>query len=210
MVFVPDGDDETLGLRERKKRRTREALTEAAVALFAERGYDQTTVADIAAAADVAPRTFFSYFPSKEAVLFAGTDDRLELIGAAFADLPDGLEPVDALRRIVDRIADMADLAGPQRLQRLQALLSNAELQAMALQRLLAAERLIADQLRTTYADRYDAPAARALSGALVGALVAAVLHSAERGHSAARTRAELHRALDILEPALNHPPHHR
>ncbi|MBM7789160.1 TetR family transcriptional regulator [Tenggerimyces flavus] len=204
------GDDETLGLRERKKRRTREALTDAALALFAERGYERTTVADIAAAADIAPRTFFSYFPNKEAVLFAGTDQRLELIAAAFADLPDGLEPVNAIRRIVDRIADMADLAGPQRLQRVGALLSDTGLQAMALQRLFTAERLIAEQLRTTYPDRYDDAIARTLSGALVGALVATVLHCAERGYSAERTRTELHRALDLLGPGLNRPAQRR
>lgn len=204
MLIVTNGDDETLGLRERKKRRTREALTDAALALFADRGYERTTVADIAAAADVAPRTFFSYFPNKEAVLFAGTDERLELIAAAFADLPDGLDPVDAVRRFVDRIADMADLAGPQRLKRVGALLSDSGLQAMALQRLFTAERLIAEQLRATYPDRYDNALARTLSGALVGALVATVLHSAESGHSPAQTRAELHRALDLLEPALN------
>ncbi len=207
MTLVANGDDETLGLRERKKRRTREALTEAALALFADRGYERTTVADIAAAADIAPRTFFSYFPTKEAVLFAGTDERLELIVAAFADLPDGLDPVDAIRRIVDRIADMADLAGPQRLQRIGALLSDSGLQAMALQRLFTAERLIAEQLRATYPAHYDDAKARTLSGALVGALVATVLHSAESGYTPARTRTELHRALDVLEPALSRPP---
>src|SRR5918994_275367 len=58
-----------LGLRERKKQRTRQALRQAAVRLFLERGFEATTIADIAAAAEVAPRTFFSYYPTKEDVV---------------------------------------------------------------------------------------------------------------------------------------------
>ena len=57
---------EHTGLRERSKAKRREAIVRAAMELFAERGYDATTVADIAAAADVAPRTVAMYFPSKQ------------------------------------------------------------------------------------------------------------------------------------------------
>ena len=92
----------TEGLRERKKQRTREQIIEAATTLFAERGYQATTITDIAAAADVAPRTFFSYFPSKEAVVFHNVDRDLEGLASALRDRLPGENAFDALRRWID------------------------------------------------------------------------------------------------------------
>ena len=96
------------GLRERKKQRTRQQIIEAAMGLFAERGYHSTTIADIAAAADVAPRTFFSYFPSKEAVVFHDVDRQLDSLAAALRDRLPGESVFDALRRWIDAIFDAA------------------------------------------------------------------------------------------------------
>jgi AcrR family transcriptional regulator len=90
------------GLRERKKQRTREQIIEAAMGLFAERGYHATTIADIAEAADVSPRTFFSYFPSKEAVVFHNVDRDLDSLAAALQDRLPGESAFDALRRWID------------------------------------------------------------------------------------------------------------
>ena len=90
------------GLRERKKQRTREQIIEAAMGLFAERGYHATTIADIATAAEVAPRTFFSYFQSKEAVVFHNVDRDLDGLAAALRDRPPGETAFDALRRWID------------------------------------------------------------------------------------------------------------
>jgi AcrR family transcriptional regulator len=94
------------GLRERKKQRTREQIIQAAMRLFAERGYHATTIADIAEAADVAPRTFFSYFPSKEAVVFHDADRTLDGLAAALRDRLPGETAFDALRRWIDTMFD--------------------------------------------------------------------------------------------------------
>ena len=94
------------GLRERKKQRTREQIVEAAMRLFADRGYHATTIADIASAADVAPRTFFSYFPSKEAVVFHNVDRDLDALASALRDRPAGETVYDALRRWIDSMFD--------------------------------------------------------------------------------------------------------
>jgi AcrR family transcriptional regulator len=88
--------------RERKKARTREQIVAAAYRLFRERGYHTTTVADIAAAADIAPRTFFSYFPSKEAVVFHEFDGLFASLKETIDGRPEGETAIDALRRWID------------------------------------------------------------------------------------------------------------
>jgi AcrR family transcriptional regulator len=89
------------GLRERKKRRTRDALLRAALELFTTRGYEQTTVDDIAEAADVSQRTFFRYFAGKEeAAFFVPRLAESHVIEAVRAR-PPGEAPLEALRRAV-------------------------------------------------------------------------------------------------------------
>ena len=90
------------GIRERKKERTREQIVDAAMGLFAERGYQATTIADIATAADVARRTFFAYFPSKEAVVFHNVDRDLDGLAGALRHRLPGETAFDALRRWID------------------------------------------------------------------------------------------------------------
>jgi AcrR family transcriptional regulator len=86
------------GRRERKKLETREALQQAARRLFAERGYDATTVKEIADAADVAERTFFRYFASKEDLLLPDLVSRLQAFERATAARPAGEPPLAAIR----------------------------------------------------------------------------------------------------------------
>lgn len=106
------------GLRERKKQRTREQIVEAAMRLFAERGYQATTIADIAAAADIAPRTFFSYFPTKEAVVFHNADYEVEGLASALRDGLPGETAFDALRRWIDGMFDEWMVKGDEALLR--------------------------------------------------------------------------------------------
>lgn len=83
--------DENEGLRARKQRQTREAIHRAAVRLATEHGPDTATVADISAAAEISPRTFFNYYPSKEDAIVGfrddlPSDDELDAFSAAAGD----------------------------------------------------------------------------------------------------------------------------
>ena len=76
------------GLRERKRQQTRERLTRAAMALFLDRGFEATTLDDIAAAADISRRSFFHYFDSKEDVVFTWHEEITAALVAAIAARP--------------------------------------------------------------------------------------------------------------------------
>lgn len=87
-----------LGLRERKKRRTRETIARVALELFDRQGYAETTIAQVAAAADVSPRTVSGYFPAKEELAFPDDEEALALLQAHLRERgPDTLAP-QALR----------------------------------------------------------------------------------------------------------------
>src|SRR6476660_6904445 len=87
-----------LGLRERKKQQTRDRIAREALQLFAERGYDETTLADIAEAADVASRTIFAYFESKEDIVLCKELTFLDTLKRMLDERPAGTTTVDALR----------------------------------------------------------------------------------------------------------------
>jgi AcrR family transcriptional regulator len=89
------------GLRERKKQQTRETIARVALQLFAKRGYDQTTLAEIAEAADVSTRTIFAYYQSKEDILFCDDPAFGERLRRALEQRPPGVSTVDALREFL-------------------------------------------------------------------------------------------------------------
>src|SRR5438067_8091267 len=93
------------GLRERKKQQTRETIERVALRLFAERGYDQTTLDDIADAADVSRRTIFAYFESKEDILFCKEPGYIEKVREMLAQRPPGATTVDALREFMSSVS---------------------------------------------------------------------------------------------------------
>lgn len=93
-----DPGDQEASLRERKKRATRAALRRSAVELVATRGLAAVTVEDIAAAADVSPRTFFNYFPSKEDAVTGWDPSVLADMVARLLERPPGEAPPTALR----------------------------------------------------------------------------------------------------------------
>jgi len=100
MPFVADVRGEpALGLRERKKQRTRATLLDAAVELCDRQGFERTTVDQIAAIAEVSPRTFSRYFATKDAIAFALIDDAIDLAALELARQPRELNHFEALRR---------------------------------------------------------------------------------------------------------------
>src|SRR4051812_14768084 len=98
----------TEGLRERKKRQTRETIAHAAMALFAAHGFDEVTVADVARAADVSEKTVFNYFPAKEDLVLHGGEERRAALVDAIRTRPAGTSILEVFRdatlAFVDRV----------------------------------------------------------------------------------------------------------
>jgi AcrR family transcriptional regulator len=164
-------------LRERKRQRTRAAIVAAAVKLFQTRGYDATTVADIAEAAEIAPRTFFSYFASKDAVLFPDVDARVAAAADAVAARRPEDRPADLLLRALSALLEAGDddLVGHKGDLRMRLIQTHPAVRGRALQLQLDAQRDIASLLLRAFPDELDPVTAGAVVGAFVGAVTGAV-----------------------------------
>ena len=125
----------TLGLRERKKIKTRASIRAHAMRLFQEQGYNETSVEQIAEAAEVSPSTFFRYFPTKEDVVLADDIDPVML--EALADQPADLPPMQAIREGMRRMFAALDPAAVNfERERTKLVMSVPELRSAALDEL--------------------------------------------------------------------------
>ena len=177
---MPEEDTQApVGLRERKKAKTRAAIRQHAMRLFQAQGYGATTVEQIAEAAEISPSTFFRYFPTKEAVVL--TDDYDPLIVAAFKAQPAELGPVTALRRAFRQVfAELSAEQLAQERERQALILSVAELRAGTLDGLAQTVQLLAEVVAQRTGRRPDELAVRALAGAVIGVALAAMLAATE------------------------------
>jgi TetR/AcrR family transcriptional regulator, regulator of mycofactocin system len=194
----------TLGRRERRKQETRSALETAALRLFAERGYEQTTVEDIAEAADVAVRTFFRYFSSKQHVLFGDVAHTIvDRLRAALADRPAGQSPVEAVRAAMDSV----EVVDPDQqrgiLERMRLLHQMPELlptYLMVFQELhVVLAEFVADRTGQRAGDLYPQLVAGAATIAARTALGSVQVH----GYTPAVLRSIRHEAYDALTAGL-------
>jgi AcrR family transcriptional regulator len=187
--------DPTLGLRERKKIRTRETIRREAFRLIEENGYAATTVEQIAEAAEVSPSTFFRYFPTKESVLLADDLDPafLDALAAQPADLP----PLRAIRRAYQ--VTMESLSEDQREfedARQRLMFSIPELKAAMFDEYYRTITSIAEAVGARIGRDAEDFELQVFAGALAGAMMAAY----DPGPDAAAT---VYRALDFVDAGM-------
>ena len=202
------------GLRERKKRRTRELIAETARRLFTERGFEAVTVAEIADAAEVSEKTVFNYFPTKEDLVYWRLETFEEELLATIRDRDEGESIVTAFARFVLRRRGLLAEPDPEPAERLVGLTR----MIVSSPALLAREREVYDRytasLAALIADEVGARARRRRALGLANALMGvhrALVDYARRGivagargpRLAREARAQGRRALRPLERGL-------
>jgi len=170
----------------------RERLRAAAAELFEERGYDRTTVGDIAARADLTERTFFRYFADKREVLFSGSEELEQMLVAAVASAPKTMPPLDV---VVAALAGTSPVFEPRRsmARRRQALIqAHAELRERELIKSTKLSAALASSLRER-----GVPAATAVLLAQTGTTL--FYNAFERWVDDAKKRDLAHHVYDAL-----------
>ena len=123
-------------------------LEQAALALYGERGFEQTTVAEIAARAGLTERTFFRHFADKREVLFAGSGSLQDLLVSTLASTPDSVAPIDAVAAALQAAGALLQEGRDFALQRQAVIAANPELQERELIKLASLSGALADTLR--------------------------------------------------------------
>jgi AcrR family transcriptional regulator len=204
-----DGEGE-LSLRERKKRATRQRISNVATDLFKARGFDGVSVAEVARAAEVSTMTVFNYFPRKEDLFLDRIPEAVEVLSGAVRHRAPGDTPLAALRRLSLELRDQHHpLAGPNDSfpDFWQVVIDSPALRARAREGLEEIENALSDALAETAPDTPDP----ALTAALIVAAYRSVyvttarrLLAGERGEGPAEDhQARMNAAFDILERAL-------
>jgi AcrR family transcriptional regulator len=167
------------GLRERKKAKTRATIQQEALRLFRERGYENTTVEQIADAAEVSPSTFFRYFHTKEDVVLYDILDPALI--AAFRAQPAGLSPLRALRASFREVyTALSDEELAQQHERARLFLAVPELRAAWIGQLSGAVELVAELVGERLGRSPNDFAVRNFAGAVFGIALVAVLRVAD------------------------------
>ncbi|MDT4931469.1 MAG: hypothetical protein QOF92_4336 [Pseudonocardiales bacterium] len=126
----------------------RSRLEQAALRLYVERGFEQTTVAEIAKEAGLTERTFFRHFADKREVLFSGAGLLRELLVNTIAGMPDSVAPIDAIATALDAAGTRLQERREYSRQRQTVIAANAELQERELLKLASLASAMADALR--------------------------------------------------------------
>ena len=143
-------------------------LRAAALQLYVERGFDRTTVADIAQRAGLTGRTFFRYFADKREVLFSGSATLQEHVVAALISAPEVFSPIEAVGAALDTAAQMLGGRHAYSQQRQSVIAANAELQERELMKMAALSAALADGLRLRGVADPDASLAAELGTAVL------------------------------------------
>ncbi|MGW8950112.1 TetR/AcrR family transcriptional regulator [Streptomyces sp. NPDC055709] len=187
-----------LGLRERKKLKTRTAIRRAMFRLIAEQGYEATTIEQIAAAAEVSPSTVFRYFPSKEDIVLAGEYD--EAIERALRTRPVDEPPLDSLRAILTAAVCRMLENEPQEMHLRTKLMTEVPaLRARMTESMAETSQSLARPLADRAGRDRDDLEVRVFAASVMGALREALLYWAERDQQDDLV-ALVNRTLDTLK----------
>ena len=194
--------DEACGLRERKKRETRRALNLAALDLVEEKGFAAVTTEEIAARAGVSTRTFFNYFPSKEAAVIGTTAEELEGYAAALEEARPDETPLQALRRILAGMLAPASIDRELRARRRRILLGEPSLAPALVGNNLRIENALTAALeRRLAAESGSALEARLTVAVAIAAVRACIEHQQNGGSGDLETNID--RAFDRIAVGL-------